>query len=101
MGACVSSSRKRRSQKLCCICRRYRGKVLSNAPVVRASDVENPTASGEVVHVGTSAAARRRSSSSNVTFHLTQLQWHHSELDTENGSGKCLFGGHLYCVLEM
>lgn len=87
MGACVSSSRKRRSQRLCCIYRRYRGKVLSNTPVVRASDVENFASSGEVVHLGTSAATRRRSDGSNVTFHLTQLQWHHSELDTENGNG--------------
>ncbi|TVU49541.1 hypothetical protein EJB05_00854 [Eragrostis curvula] len=89
MGACVSSSKKRRSQRLCCIYRRYRGKILSNVPIVRTSDVENLTAPGQVVHVGTSAAARRRSNGSNVTFHLTQLQWHHSELDTENGSVVC------------
>lgn len=87
MGACVSSSKKRRPQRLCCIYRRYRGKVLSNTPIVRASDVGNFASSGEVVHLGTSAATRRRSDGSNVTFHLTQLQWHHSELDTENGNG--------------
>lgn len=91
MGACVSSSKKRRSQRLCCIYRRYRGKVLSNVPIVRTSNVENFTASGELVHVGTSAAARWRSNGSNVTFHLTQLQFLHSELDTENGSGNCFF----------
>ncbi|RLN29949.1 hypothetical protein C2845_PM05G13820 [Panicum miliaceum] len=89
MGACVSSSKKRRSQRLCCIYRRYRGKVLSTTPIVRASDVENFASSGEVVHLGTSAATRRRSDGSNVTFHLTQLQWHHSELDTENGNVVC------------
>nr|CAB3462445.1 unnamed protein product [Digitaria exilis] len=89
MGACVSSSKKRRPQRLCCIYRRYRGKVLSNTPIVRASDVGNFASSGEVVHLGTSAATRRRSDGSNVTFHLTQLQWHHSELDTENGHVVC------------
>ncbi|KAK3136851.1 hypothetical protein QOZ80_5BG0443540 [Eleusine coracana subsp. coracana] len=89
MGACVSSSKKRRSQRMCCIYRRYRGKVLSNVPMMRNSNIKNFTASGELVHVGTSAAARRRSNGSNVTFHLTQLQWHHSEMDTENGSVLC------------
>lgn len=74
---------------MCCIYRRYRGKVLSNVPMMRNSNVKNFTASGELVHVGTSAAARRRSNGSNVTFHLTQLQWHHSEMDTENGSVLC------------
>ena len=91
MGACVSSSKKRRSQRLCFIYRRYRGKILSTTPIVRASDVENFASSGEVVHLGTSAATRRRSDGSNVTFHLTQLQWHHSELDAENGNGNLLF----------
>ncbi|CAD6267290.1 unnamed protein product [Miscanthus lutarioriparius] len=88
MGACVSSSKKRRSQRLCCNYRRYRGKVLTNTPIVRASNVENFASSGEAVHLGT-AATRRRSDGSNVTFHLTQLQWHHSELDTENGNVVC------------
>ncbi|GJN35282.1 hypothetical protein PR202_gb24035 [Eleusine coracana subsp. coracana] len=74
---------------MCCIYRRYRGKVLSNVPMMRNSNIKNFTASGELVHVGTSAAARRRSNGSNVTFHLTQLQWHHSEMDTENGSVLC------------
>lgn len=89
MGACVSSGKKRRSQRLCYIYRRYRGKVLTNTPIVRASDVEKFASSGEVVHLGTSGATRRRSDGSNVTFHLTQLQWHHSELDTENGNVVC------------
>uniref|UniRef100_I1R932 Protein ENHANCED DISEASE RESISTANCE 2 C-terminal domain-containing protein n=1 Tax=Oryza glaberrima TaxID=4538 RepID=I1R932_ORYGL len=83
MGACVSSSKKRRSQKLCCIYRRYRGKVLSNAPIVRASDAGSRAAPGEVVH------EEAKSDGSNVTFHLTQLQWHHSELDSENGLVVC------------
>lgn len=87
MGACVSSSKKRRSQRSCCIYRRYRGKVLTNTPIVRVGEVENLASSGAAVHLGTSAAARRRSDGSNVTFHLTQLQWRHSELDTENGNG--------------
>ncbi|KAL6622500.1 hypothetical protein ACP70R_032379 [Stipagrostis hirtigluma subsp. patula] len=88
MGACVSSSKKRRSQRLCCIYQRYRGKVLTNTPIVRASDVETCATSAEVVHRN-SAAARRKSDGSNVTFHLTQLQWHHSELDSENGNVVC------------
>ncbi|KAG8093042.1 hypothetical protein GUJ93_ZPchr0012g22001 [Zizania palustris] len=90
MGACISSSKKRRSQRLCCIYRqRYRGKVLRNAPIVRASDAGSCAAPGEVVHVEASAATRRKSDGSNVTFHLTQLQWHHSELDSENGNVVC------------
>lgn len=89
MGACVSSSKKRRSQRSCCIYRRYRGKVLTNTPIVRVGEVENLASSGAAVHLGTSAAARRRSDGSNVTFHLTQLQWRHSELDTENGNVVC------------
>lgn len=72
-----------------CIYRR--GKVLRNTPTIRASDVGSCAASGEVVHVETSAATRRKSDGSNVTFHLTQLQWHHSELDSENGSGNRSF----------
>ncbi|KAL6846994.1 hypothetical protein ACP4OV_022847 [Aristida adscensionis] len=88
MGACVSSTKKRRSQRLCCIYRRYRGKVLANAPIVRSSDVETCAASAEVVH-GASAAAWQKSDGSNVKFHLTQLQWHHSELDSENGNVVC------------
>jgi hypothetical protein len=90
MGACVSSSKKRRSQKLCCIYRRYRGKVLSNAPIVRASDAGSRAAPGEVVHV------EAKSDGSNVTFHLTQLQWHHSELDSENGNGNWNFSCYLH-----
>lgn len=87
MGACVSSSRRRKPQRLRCIYRR--GKVLRNTPTIRTSDVGSCAASGEVVHVETSAATRRKSDGSNVTFHLTQLQWHHSELDSENGSVVC------------
>uniref|UniRef100_A0A0D9Y0S6 Protein ENHANCED DISEASE RESISTANCE 2 C-terminal domain-containing protein n=1 Tax=Leersia perrieri TaxID=77586 RepID=A0A0D9Y0S6_9ORYZ len=88
MGACVSSSKKRRPQKLCCIYRRYRGKVLSNVPIVRASDAGSCAAPGEI-HLEASAGTRRKSDGSNLTFHLTQLQWHHSELDSENGNVVC------------
>ncbi|OAY79554.1 hypothetical protein ACMD2_06801 [Ananas comosus] len=81
MGSCVSASNRRHRSRRCCFrSRRCRSKVsasITDAPIVRLSDAGNYYARSEVVHVGTTATNRQKSEVSNLTFHLTQLQWHH------------------------
>lgn len=90
MGSCVSASNRRHRSRRCCFrSRRCRSKVsasITDAPIVRLSDAGNYYARSEVVHVGTTATNRQKSEVSNLTFHLTQLQWHHSQMDAGNGN---------------
>jgi hypothetical protein len=75
MGGCVSSTRqRRRSRRLSVAARKFRRKVsaaIADAPIIRG-------ARHEVVHVDAPV--------SNVTLHLTQLQWQHSQMDAGNGT---------------
>lgn len=91
MGACVSTpsknikSRKkhhRRFRK----CHGKRSKPVSDGTKKRNSDAGNRLTDysvSEFVHMVENGATTtcRRSEVSNSTFHLTQLQWHHSEYD--------------------
>ncbi|TVU44893.1 hypothetical protein EJB05_04356, partial [Eragrostis curvula] len=81
MGSCVSSTRqRRRSRRLSAAARKLRRKVsaaIADAPIIRgAGDAANCFARHEVVHVEAPV--------SNVTLHLTQLQWQHSQMDAGN-----------------
>ncbi|KAG8098243.1 hypothetical protein GUJ93_ZPchr0013g35399 [Zizania palustris] len=84
MGSCVSTTRRRRrSRKLSVAARKFRRKLsaaIADAPITRAGDAAaNCFARHEVVHVEAPV--------SNVTLHLTQLQWQHSQMDA--GSVVC------------
>jgi hypothetical protein len=96
MGACVSTpsknikSRKkhhRRFRK----CHGKRSKPVSDGTKKRNSDAGNRLTDysvSEFVHMVENGATTtcRRSEVSNSTFHLTQLQWHHSEYDANGTS---------------
>ncbi|KAF0915492.1 hypothetical protein E2562_036535 [Oryza meyeriana var. granulata] len=80
MGSCVSTTRRRRrSRKLSVAARKFRRKVsaaIADTPIARlgAGDAAaNCFTRHEVVHVEAPV--------SNVTLHLTQLQWQHSQMD--------------------
>ncbi|XP_052146114.1 uncharacterized protein LOC127765290 [Oryza glaberrima] len=86
MGSCVSTTRRRRrSRKLSVAARKFRRKVsaaIADAPIARSGGgggaggevaAANCFARHEVVHVEAPV--------SNVTLHLTQLQWQHSQMD--------------------
>ncbi|XP_042496143.1 uncharacterized protein LOC122075251 isoform X1 [Macadamia integrifolia] len=92
MGGCVSAPKKRIRPR-----RKYRlrsskfhGKIsasVPDAPIKRLSDAGNHVTDFSVskfVHVDFDKGATttcRRSEVSNLTFHHTQLQWHHSQID--------------------
>lgn len=83
MGSCVSSTRhRRRSRKLSVAARKFRRKVstvIADAPIIRgAGGAAGCFARHRFVHV--------EAPDSNVTLHLTKLQWQHSQMDA--GSGK-------------
>lgn len=98
MGGCVSKSNKR--IRTCRNgCRRSGGKprgILSTSipevPIRRISDAGNCVRDfgvSEFVHLGfekgAPTTACKRSEVSNMTFHLTQLQWNHSQVDPNGG----------------
>ena len=97
MGACVSTpsknikSRKKHHHRF----RKRHGKFSKKFPdgtKKRKSDAGNRLtdyALSEFVHMDFEKGATttcRRSEVSNSTFHLTQLQWHHSQYDTNGMS---------------
>ncbi|XP_026404739.1 uncharacterized protein LOC113299854 isoform X2 [Papaver somniferum] len=97
MGGCVSTPNRRLHKRKHHLPRsgKRRGGKYSNAvpeaPIKRLSDAGNITdfALSEFVHVDFEKGATttcRRSEVSNSSFHLTQLQWHHSQIE---GNGIC------------
>jgi hypothetical protein len=67
------------SRRLSVAARKFRRKVsavIADAPIIRG-------ARHEVVHVDAPV--------SNVTLHLTQVQWQHSQMDAGNGTHISLF----------
>ncbi|EXC20043.1 hypothetical protein L484_015721 [Morus notabilis] len=77
MGGCVSKSNKRirTTRRKCRTSGKRRGRISASVP--------------EFVHLGfekgaaaTSTTTCKRSEVSNMTFHLTQLQWNHSQADS-------------------
>ncbi|XP_073006303.1 uncharacterized protein [Typha latifolia] len=88
MGSCVSTSNRRcKSRKFSLRVRKCRGKVsaaIPDATVIRISNTGDCFTQSEVIHVETSTTTQQRSEVSNLMFHLTQLQWHHSQMATGN-----------------
>ncbi|XP_064981135.1 uncharacterized protein LOC135582658 isoform X1 [Musa acuminata AAA Group] len=88
MGTCMSTSNRRsRSRKYSIRWRKCRGKIsasVPDAPATRKCDIANHLPHSHFVHVKTAATTRRKSEVSNLAFHLTQLQWHHSQME-KNG----------------
>ncbi|XP_072989511.1 uncharacterized protein [Typha latifolia] len=88
MGACVSkSSSMQRPPKDSFRTRKQRGKKQSSIPdgpkpQIRDAGNRFPDFSlSEFVHVETAATSHRKAELSNLTLHLTQMQWHHSQMD--------------------
>ncbi|XP_072987768.1 uncharacterized protein [Typha latifolia] len=88
MGSCVSTPNGRhKSRKFCLRSRKCCGKVSASVPdarTVQISDAGNCFARSEFVHLQTSVTSRRKSEVSNLAFHLTQLQWHHTKMNAGN-----------------
>ncbi|KAJ0963462.1 hypothetical protein J5N97_028584 [Dioscorea zingiberensis] len=90
MGACVSTPHRRpRSRRRYIIrFRRCRGKISASVPDAPSTHFSNKGnhlpefGLSECAQNDNTAVSRRRSEVSNLTFHLTQLQWHHSQYDT-------------------
>lgn len=95
MGACVSSTAvARKPLKTIKVRRKCRGKkyhltTVTNGNRKRISDAGARASDLSVSEFVQTTTTCRRSEVSNSTFHLTQLQWHHSQIDA-NG---------IYCYL--
>lgn len=92
MGGCVSTAnaRPRTHRKHLHKSSKRRGKIstsISDVPIKRFSDSGiGDFAVSEFVHLDFEKGAAttcRRSETSNKTFHLTQLQWNHSQIDAK------------------
>lgn len=89
MGACISTPHRRpRSRRRYIIrFRRCHGKISASVPDAPSAHFSNKAnhlpefGRSECGHNDTAAVSRRKSEVSNLTFHLTQLQWHHSQSD--------------------
>lgn len=103
MGGCVSTHKSYRRPKYSLMSRKRRGKVSAtvlNAPKTRISKAGNCYGHGEFVHVETSATTRRKSEVSNLTVHLTQLQWHHSKIEADGTFISCFTTLMLFEAVE-
>ena len=102
MGACISTrNKKQRTKKKHSRrwrrCHRKISAILAALPHVSKARISNsvtrlPDYSHSEIQVDFETAAMATSAVSNLTFHLTQLQWHHSQIDS-NGNilGRGLF----------
>lgn len=103
MGGCVSThNRKIKSRRKHCLrpkSKKGRGRISSsaNTPKKAIANAGNlgDFSSCEVVHLDFQTGARR-SEVSNLTIHLTQLQWHHSQIDGDGNFFSSLLVSTLF-----
>lgn len=87
MGACVSKSYSRpRARKHPPRTRKFCGRFSASGPDTPKSQIGDGNCLAdfglsEFVRMETATTSRRKSEVSNLTFHLTQMQWHHSQMD--------------------
>ncbi|KAM0936713.1 putative protein ENHANCED DISEASE RESISTANCE 2 [Dioscorea sansibarensis] len=92
MGACVSTSNKKSSTRKRLRSRKCHGRVSASSipgtPKGKSGRNGNCTTDFALseLHVETAGTSRHISEVSNLTFHLTQLQWHHTQM---NANGLC------------
>ncbi|XP_039113906.1 LOW QUALITY PROTEIN: uncharacterized protein LOC120249460 [Dioscorea cayenensis subsp. rotundata] len=91
MGACVSTSNKRpRTRKRLLRSRKCHGRVSASSipctPKGKSGRNGNCTADFALseLHVETAGTSSRISEVSNLTFHLTQLQWRHTQMNANS-----------------
>ncbi|KAG1342022.1 hypothetical protein COCNU_05G002510 [Cocos nucifera] len=93
MGVCVSKPQnKPRTRKYPPKSRKFCGRVSASGPDAPKSQIGDGNcladfALSEFVRMETATTTHRKSEVSNLTFHLTQMQWHHSQMDAH---GLCL-----------
>ncbi|XP_017698365.2 uncharacterized protein LOC103707405 isoform X2 [Phoenix dactylifera] len=91
MGACISKSGSRHRPRYPPRSKKCHGRIVTSAPDAPKSQIGDGNcltdfALSEFVHVETDSTAHRKSEASNLTLHLTQVQWHHSQVD-DNDAG--------------